>query len=266
MTDRWAPVALVLVSHSRALAEGTAEVAAQMAPGVRIVPVGGADDGGLGTSFDAVAAALRDATDDGRSAVVVTDLGSAVLTAEAVLDLMDDRVVARVRLADAPFVEGAVAAAVTAHGRADLATVLDSAQAAAGTFGPARPVSGASTTGSAPVGGAAAGDPAPDAPAPAGPHPADAGVVTQDDGSVRATAVLRNPLGLHARPAALIVRMLAHFDAKVQVDGVNAASVLDLMKLGAVRGDVLTITAQGPQAGEAVERLLVDVAAGFGEV
>ncbi|WP_318241513.1 dihydroxyacetone kinase phosphoryl donor subunit DhaM [Cellulomonas avistercoris] len=256
----------MLVSHSRALAEGTAEVAAQMAPGVRIVPAGGTDDGGLGASFDRVGAALRDATDDGRSAVVVTDLGSAVLTAEAVLDLMDERVVARVRLADAPFVEGAVAAAVTAHGKADLATVLDSAQAAADTFGPARPVSGTSVAAGAAVGGPAPAGPAPVVPAAAEPRPVDTGVVTQDDGSVRATAVLRNPLGLHARPAALIVRMLAPFDAKVQVDGVNAASVLDLMKLGAVRGDVLTITAQGPQAGEAVERLLVDVAAGFGEV
>ena len=85
-------------------------------------------------------------------------------------------------------------------------------------------------------------------------------------GDVRATAVLRNPLGLHARPAALIVRMLAPYDATVQVDGVNAASVLDLMKLGAVQGDVLTVTAQGPQASDAVARLVSEVEAGFGEV
>ncbi|MCC2321916.1 dihydroxyacetone kinase phosphoryl donor subunit DhaM [Cellulomonas xiejunii] len=253
MTDRWAPVALVLVSHSRALAEGAVEVAAQMAPGVRLVAAGGTDDGGLGTSFDRVDAALRDATGDGRSVVVVADLGSAVLTAESVLELMDEDVAARVRLADAPFVEGAVAAAVTAHGKADLATVLDSAQAAAGTFGPARPLRDGS---SAPV--AASG--------PAGEAPAVTAPVTAPDGSVQATAVLRNPLGLHARPAALIVRMLAHLDAKVQVNGMNAASVLDLMKLGAVKGDVLTITAQGPQAAEAAARLVADVEAGFGEV
>ena len=253
MTDRWAPVALVLVSHSRALAEGAVEVAAQMAPGVRLVAAGGTDDGGLGTSFDRVDAALRDATADGRSAVVVADLGSAVLTAESALELMDEDVAARVRLADAPFVEGAVAAAVTAHGKADLATVLDSAQAAAGTFGPARPLRDGS---SAPV--AASG--------PAGEAPAATAPVTAPDGSVRATAVLRNPLGLHARPAALIVRMLAHLDAKVQVNGMNAASVLDLMKLGAVKDDVLTISAQGPQAAEAVARLVADVEAGFGEV
>ena len=131
MTDEWAPVALVLVSHSRELAQGAAQVAGQMAPRVLVVPAGGTDDGGLGASFDRVDAALREATADGRAAVVLTDLGSAVLTSESVLELADDDLAARVRIADAPFVEGAVAAAVTAHGRADLAAVLASAQAAA---------------------------------------------------------------------------------------------------------------------------------------
>lgn len=257
MTDRWAPVALVLVSHSRALAEGAAEVAGQMAPGVRIVPAGGTDEG-LGTSFDRVDAALREATADGRSAVVVCDIGSAVLTAESVVELLDEAVAARVRLADAPFVEGAVAAAVTAHGKADLGTVLASAHSAAGSFGPVR-------TGAVP--GAGSGDPWGErAQGSAAAAPVGSAPVVGADGSVRATAVLRNALGLHARPAALIVRMLAPFDAKVQVNGVNAASVLDLMKLGALKDDVLTITAQGAQAGDAVTRLVADVEAGFGEV
>ncbi|UZN04816.1 dihydroxyacetone kinase phosphoryl donor subunit DhaM [Cellulomonas sp. S1-8] len=252
MGDQWAPVALVLVSHSRALAEGAARVAAQMAPGVCIVPAGGTDDDGLGTSFDRVDAALRLATDDRRSAVVIGDLGSAVLTAESVLELLDPDVVARVRIADAPFVEGAVAAAVTAHGKADLATVLASAQSAGGTFGPPA---------------AALAAVAPVAPEPGVTGRADvAPPVAGDDGTVRATVVLRNPLGLHARPAALIVRMLAPYDAKVQVNGVNAASVLDLMKLGAVKDDELLVAAQGPQAAEAVARLVRDVEAGFGEV
>ncbi|ADG74357.1 dihydroxyacetone kinase, phosphotransfer subunit [Cellulomonas flavigena DSM 20109] len=261
MTDRWAPVALVLVSHSRALAEGTVEVAAQMAPGVRLVAAGGTDDGRLGTSFDRVDTAVRDATSDGRSAVVVADLGSAVLTSEAVVEMLDEHLAARVRIADAPFVEGAVAAAVTAHGKADLAAVLASAHAAAATFRPApggpdvpsaRPAAAIESLGAVPV----AAPPSVPATAP----------TVAPDGSVQASAALRNPLGLHARPAALIVRMLAHYDARVQVNGVNAASVLELMKLGATRDDVLTITAQGPQASEAVERLVADVEAGFGEV
>lgn len=250
MTDQWAPVALVLVSHSRALAEGAAQVAGQMAPGVRIVPAGGTDDDGIGTSYARVEAALHDALADGRSAVVLTDLGSAVLTTESVLELADAGVADRVRLADAPFVEGAVAAAVTAHGTAPLDDVLASAHAAAGTF--------AAYSGTEGPGGAGT--------AAAAPATAAGRADVDADGTVRATAVLRNPLGLHARPAALIVRMLAHFDARVRVDGVNAASVLDLMKLGAVKGDELAIEATGPQAAEAVARLVADVEGGFGEV
>ncbi|KQY44610.1 dihydroxyacetone kinase phosphoryl donor subunit DhaM [Cellulomonas sp. Root137] len=229
-----APVALVLVSHSRALAEGAVELAEQMAPGVLLIAAGGMQDGGLGTSYDTVEAALTHATQDGRSAVVLTDLGSAVLTAESVLDLLDEDLAARVRLADAPFVEGAVAAAVTAHGGADLAGVLASAEHAGSTFASA----------AAPTEAAAA----------------------SDDGVLRATTVLRNPLGLHARPAAVVARMLAAYDAKVRVNGANAASVLELMKLGAKQGVELRIEAEGAQAAEARDALVAAVEGGFGEV
>ncbi|MET1061867.1 MAG: dihydroxyacetone kinase phosphoryl donor subunit DhaM [Aeromicrobium sp.] len=230
-----APVALVLVSHSRALAEGAAELAGQMAPGVLLLAAGGMQDGGLGTSYDTVEAALLQATQDGRSAVVLTDLGSAVLTAESVLDLLDEDVADRVRLADAPFVEGAVAAAVTAHGGADLAGVLASAERAGSTFaGSAEPTSPGATGG-------------------------------LDDGVLRASVVLRNPLGLHARPAAVVARLLAAYDAKVRVNGANAASVLELMKLGAKQGVELQIEAEGPQAAEARDALIAAVEGGFGE-
>ncbi|KQY20671.1 PTS sugar transporter subunit IIA [Cellulomonas sp. Root485] len=235
MTRELAPVALVLVSHSRALAEGAVELAGQMAPGVLLIAAGGMGDGGLGTSYETVEQALVEATQDGRSAIVLTDLGSAVLTTESVLELLDEDVAARVRLADAPFVEGAVAAAVTAHGGADLATVLASAVHAGSTFGDA------------------AGSPA----------QADG---ARDDGVLRAVAVLRNPLGLHARPAAVVARMLAAYDAKVRVNGANAASVLELMKLGAKQGVELQIETEGPQAAQARDALVAAVEGGFGEV
>lgn len=235
MTRELAPVALVLVSHSRALAQGAVELAGQMAPGVLLVAAGGMDDGGLGTSYEMVEHALVEATQGGRSAVVLTDLGSAVLTSESVLELLDEDVAARVRLADAPFVEGAVAAAVTAHGGADLATVLASAVHAGSTFGDAA----------------------------ASPAQADR---APDDGVLRAVAVLRNPLGLHARPAAVVARMLAAYDAKVRVNGANAASVLELMKLGAKQGVELHIETEGPQAAEARDALVAAVEGGFGEV
>lgn len=230
-----ARVALVLVSHSRDLAAGAVELAGQMAPGVLLIPVGGTPDGQLGTDFDGIEHAFAQATADGRSAVVLMDLGSAVLTAESVLDLADDDLVARVRLADAPFVEGAVAAAVTAHGGADLDAVLAAAEGAGRMY----PVEGAAT---------------PDVPADAA------------DGVVRETRTLLNPMGLHARPAAVISRMLAAYDAKVTVNGVSAASVLALMKLGATQGTELRIEAEGPQAAEAVKVFVTEVERGFGEI
>ncbi len=258
MTVPGAParVALVLVSHSRALAEGAVELAGQMAPGVLLVAAGGGPDGGLGTSFDLVEQSFAQALADGRSAVVLTDLGSAVLTAESVLDLAEPDDVARVRLADAPFVEGAVAAAVAAHGGGDLAAVVAAAEHAGSTFAGSA-AAGAPPTGPLSAGSSSAG-PAREAP--------DGSTTSEDGGVARGVAVLRNPLGLHARPAAVVARMLAGFDARVHVNGVNAASVLELMKLGAVQGQEVVVEAEGPQAVEARDALLAAVEGGFGEV
>jgi PTS hybrid protein len=86
------------------------------------------------------------------------------------------------------------------------------------------------------------------------------------DDVARGSAVLRNPLGLHARPAAIVARMIAGYDARVRVNGVDAASVLQLMKLGAVQGQEIVVEAEGPQATEARDALLAAVEGGFGEV
>jgi dihydroxyacetone kinase phosphotransfer subunit len=113
-------VGIVLVSHSEQLASGLRDVLRQI--GVAEVPVevaGGTDDGRIGTSYDRIAAAI-DKADHGAGVLVLGDLGSAVLTARTVLD---DRPRADVVLADAPLVEGAVAAAVISGTGADLATV-----------------------------------------------------------------------------------------------------------------------------------------------
>jgi PTS hybrid protein len=217
------------------------ELAGQMAPGVLMIAAGGDGSGGLGTSFDLVEQAITEAAGDGRSVVVLTDLGSAVLTAESVVEFLDEDVAARVRVPDAPLVEAAVAASVEAAGGGDLDAVLAAAVRAGTTFG---------------AGGPAISD-APVAPVPA--EPADPAVLT-------AHVVVRNPLGLHARPAAVLARSMAGFDAQVQVDGVNAASVLELMKLGATQGRELTVSATGPQARVAVDAFVAAVEEGFGEV
>ena len=118
-------VRLVVVSHSAKIADGAVELAAQMAPDVLILPAGGTDDGRIGTSLEKVMAALEQAAGDG--VVVLTDLGSAVMTAESAAEFAADP--ESVLLADAPLVEGLVAAAVAAQTGADAAAVKDAAEA-----------------------------------------------------------------------------------------------------------------------------------------
>ncbi|MGZ8513851.1 MAG: dihydroxyacetone kinase phosphoryl donor subunit DhaM [Candidatus Limnocylindrales bacterium] len=107
-------VGLVLVSHSAKLAEGTAELAFQMAgPDVRLLAVGGAPDGTIGTDPDRIATAIRSA-DSGAGVLVICDLGSAILATESAVEMLDGALAARVRLSGGPFVEGAVIASVQA--------------------------------------------------------------------------------------------------------------------------------------------------------
>jgi phosphoenolpyruvate---glycerone phosphotransferase subunit DhaM len=122
-------VGLVVVSHSRLIAEGTAELAGQMAgPDVRIVPAGGMADGAIGTDAARIAEAIGEA-DTGSGVVVLADLGSAVLSTRTALELLDDP--AGVRLSKGPIVEGAVMAAVQASTGSTLDEVLEAAESAA---------------------------------------------------------------------------------------------------------------------------------------
>lgn len=122
-------VALVIVSHSVQLAEGVVELASQMAKDVELRAAGGTDDGRIGTSFDKVSDAVTELRQAGHDVAILTDLGSATMTVESVLDLLDDDEAARVRFADGPLVEGAVAAAVTAQVGGDLDAVVAAAAA-----------------------------------------------------------------------------------------------------------------------------------------
>lgn len=209
-------VGLVLVSHSEKLADGLAEVAAQMAPDVSIVPAGGLAEGGIGTDYDSVVAAVQRA-DRGSGVVLLYDLGSAQMTAELAVESLSDPQAAVV--ADAPFVEGTIAAAVAAQGGADREAVL-SAAAAAG---------------------------APDVEAPPATAAADVDTVE---------VTLHNEVGLHARPAALLARSLAGVEADVSVrlgeQEADAHSVLALMSLGARKGDTIEVRARGAQAAQAL--------------
>ncbi|MFF4604739.1 PTS-dependent dihydroxyacetone kinase phosphotransferase subunit DhaM [Streptomyces sp. NPDC001339] len=123
------PVGVVLVSHSGPVAESVAALAVGLAGGGAEAPVaaaGGTQDGGLGTSAELIIEAAR-SVDRGAGVAVLVDLGSAVLTVKALI-AEGDELPEGARLVDAPFVEGAVAAVVTASAGAD----LDAVAAAAG--------------------------------------------------------------------------------------------------------------------------------------
>jgi len=241
-------IGLVAVSHSRALAEAAVHLALQMGgdspPAVRVA-AGGPDDD-LGTDAVAIAAAIDEA-DSGDGVLVLMDLGSAILSTETALEFVAQP--DRVRLSPAPFVEGLVAAVVTAAGGADLETVARECATAAEAK--ARQVD-------VDAGGPASG--AEDA-----GHSASEKVLSFE-------AVVTNPSGLHARPAATFVKAASRHDAEVRIadletgaDEVSGRSLLALMALGVRQGARVRVSASGPAAKAALDELRALIADGFGE-
>ena len=123
-------VGLVIVSHSAPLAQGLADLVGQVSgPDVRIQAIGGGAGDTLGTDGGRVLEALRGAA-RGSGSVVLMDLGSSVLAVKAALGELDDDERGRLRVADAPLVEGAIAAGVTASTGDDADGVLRAAEEA----------------------------------------------------------------------------------------------------------------------------------------
>ena len=122
-------VGIVIVSHSQKLAEGVVDLAALMAAETPMRAAGGMDDGGFGTSFEKISNAIDEIySDDG--VVIMMDLGSAVMTTEMVLEMMEDR---NIKMIDCPVVEGTIAAAVVAAGGAPIEDVVMVAEASRNT-------------------------------------------------------------------------------------------------------------------------------------
>jgi multiphosphoryl transfer protein len=196
-------------------------------PAPRIEIAAGTSDDRLGTDAAAVAEAVV-AADDGEGVVVIMDLGSAVLSAELALELLPEPGI-QVRLVPAAFVEGILAAVISAAGGGRLDAVARDADEAlhgkALQLGKTEP-------------------------------PTDADVIIARPAIV-ATATVANPDGIHARPAALIVEALASLEAQVTIatDRQQSRHVARtaLMSLGTRAGDVLRIEADGAGAETAVD-------------
>lgn len=113
-------VSIVIVSHSEKVAAGAAEIAAEMNTGnIPIVAAGGTGDGRIGTNTELIVNAINSVY-CGDDILVFADLGSSILSTEMAMDLLEPEVAAKVRIVDAPIVEGVVVAAIQA-GLADSA-------------------------------------------------------------------------------------------------------------------------------------------------
>lgn len=123
-------VGIVIVSHSAKVAEGIKELVSEMGnKEQKIIAAGGMEDGGIGTDAVKISTAIKDA-DTGDGVVILVDLGSAVLSTNMALELLEEENSTRYLIADAPILEGAFSAVIQASCGSDLSEVLDAAQQA----------------------------------------------------------------------------------------------------------------------------------------
>ncbi|MCC4245276.1 dihydroxyacetone kinase phosphoryl donor subunit DhaM [Stappia indica] len=121
-------VGIVIVSHSPLVAEGTADMVRQMVGDeVPLAWCGGDPDGGLGTSVEAILAAIDRAWSEAGVAMLV-DLGGAETNSEMAVEMLPDGRSGKVVVCNAPIVEGAVVAATEASGGASLQEVRRTAE------------------------------------------------------------------------------------------------------------------------------------------
>ena len=206
--------AVLIVSHSRQLAEGVSDIVAQMAPQVVVQCVGGDPAGGIGTHPAAVEDALRSLLADGHEVLLTTDLGSALMVAEmaveTVLGTEEEQETAgqgRALVVDVPVARGTLAAAVEATSGADVEACAFAARAVLSDWKvSSRP-----------------------------------GADAQEDECVRheapaASRLLRlsDPSGLHARPAAALAGILTEERARLWLDGRPATTLSQILVLGLV--------------------------------
>lgn len=247
-------VNILLVSHSYKLATGTAELLRQMATSetlkVRVAAGIGDNNEEIGTNAIEIMEALMELTMDGE-VLVLMDLGSAVLSTEMALQMMDEETVAKVRMCPAPFVEGAIAAGVQANMGSSLQEVYDEAMGALDAK--RKQILGEEET-----------------------PPEEAAAMQEKEAEVSDQLELKvkvtNASGLHARPAATFIQTVKKHDAKLSVinltqggEEVAIKGMISVMMLAARQGDELILKATGNDRQamlEELEQLFLD---NFGE-
>ena len=121
-------VAIVIVSHSKLVAQGAADMVREMVGDeVQVAACGGNPEGGLGTDVAAIKQAIESVYSPAGVAMLV-DLGGAETNSEMAIELMAEAEQDKIVICDAPIVEGAVMAATEASGGASLEQVRTTAE------------------------------------------------------------------------------------------------------------------------------------------
>ncbi|WP_316390212.1 dihydroxyacetone kinase phosphoryl donor subunit DhaM [Citrobacter farmeri] len=242
-------VNLVIVSHSARLGEGVGELAQQMLMGgdCKIAIAAGIDDpqNPIGTDPIKVMEAIESVADTDH-VLVMMDIGSALLSAETAMDLLDPTIAAKVRLCAAPLVEGTLAATVSAATGADIDKVIADAMNA---LEAKREQLGLPSSASEPR--------------------ITPSFSAQDASAKSVSVVIKNPNGLHVRPASRLVATLSAFNADlllekngkcVTPDSLNQISLLQVRC-----HDTIRLLASGEQADDALAAFSRLAAENFGE-
>lgn len=241
-------VNLVIVSHSARLGEGVGELARQMImnDGCKLAIAAGIDDPAspIGTDPIKVMEAIESVADTDH-VLVMMDIGSALLSAETALDLLDPAIAAKVRLCAAPLVEGTLAATVSAAAGAGVDKVIEDAmnalEAKRVQLGiPSQPQ-----------------------------HDSVAAVLADDRDARSVSVVIKNHNGLHVRPASKLVAALAGFNADLVLEKggkcVTPDSLNQIALLQVRCNDTLRLLARGPDADAALAAFQALAAENFGE-
>ncbi|WP_407888565.1 phosphoenolpyruvate--protein phosphotransferase [Scytonema sp. NUACC26] len=245
-------IGIVIVSHSKQLAEGVRELAAQMTQGkVSLSVAAGIDDpeNPLGTDAMQVYEAISSVYSD-EGVIVLMDLGSALMSAEMALEFFPDEQQQKVHLCEAPIVEGTIAAAVAAASGTSIEQAIAEARGALQAKATQLSVNTSSSFAS------------------------NQGQRTNDQGQTTKEihVTIRNRLGLHARPASKFVSTAARFQSQIlvsnitrQTEAVRADSINQIATLVARQGHQLAIAATGADADEALSALQALVDSNFDE-
>ncbi|MCJ7519267.1 MAG: HPr family phosphocarrier protein [Anaerolineaceae bacterium] len=250
----WEMVNLLLVSHSKNLAESIAKLAQQMiisgAVKISIAAGIGEDNQEIGTNALEIAEAIQDIYSN-EGVLVLMDLGSAVLSTEMALDLIPSDMRDKVRICPAPFIEGAIVAAAQASSGSNLEVVYREAMDAL------KPKYDQLREKIAEV---------PEEESEKKKLPSN------DDEKKEIVLTIRSVHGLHARPAVKFVQTAAIFDAEIMVNNLttnkgpaSAKSLIAITMLGVIKGHQIQVTAKGQQREEALEALSNLVENNFGE-